>query len=218
MSDKRTLGRILSQNRHLPLAAIREQMHVKVSPTTLRKAMKSIGFCNRVAAKKPFLSQKHKADRLAFANEHKHWTTFDWRNVIWTDETSFEIGKRSRQVKVWRKLHERFSLDCLAPTFKSGRSSVMIWGAITDFEKCPLVIIPPDRRSGRDFVNVVYESRLSGFYFLHDHCETLTVMEDGAPVHRSKESSNWRQAHGIRKLSWPANSPDLNPIETYGRL
>ena len=152
--------------------------------------MKSIGFCNRVAVKKPFLSQKHKADRLAFAKEHKHWTTSDWRNVIWTDETSFETGKRSRQVKVWRKSHERFSLDCLAPTFKSGCSSVMVWGAITGFEKCPLVIIPLDRRSGRDFVNVVYESRLSGFYFLHDHPETLTLMKDGAPVHHSKASSN----------------------------
>ena len=42
-------------------------MHVKSSFATLRKAIKSIGFRNRVAIKKPFLSEKHKKERLAFA-------------------------------------------------------------------------------------------------------------------------------------------------------
>ena len=125
--DKRMIGRILSKNRCLPLAAIREMMHVKVSPTTLRKVMKSIGFSNRVVTKKPFLSQEHKARRLAFAKKkHQHRTTFDWKNVTWTDESSFETRKRLRLVKVWQKSHERFSLDCLAPSFKSGQSLVMV--------------------------------------------------------------------------------------------
>jgi transposase len=48
--DKKVLGRILPKNRHLPLAMIREKMHMKVSPTTLRKAMTSIGFSNQVDA------------------------------------------------------------------------------------------------------------------------------------------------------------------------
>ena len=38
-------------------------------------------------------------------------------------------------------------------------------------------------------------------------------MEDGAPVHRGKVPELWRKAHGIAKLQWPPNSPDLNPIE-----
>jgi hypothetical protein len=34
---------------------------------------------------------------------------------------------------------------------------MMVWGAFTDFDKCPLVIMPPDRWKGRDFVDVVYK-------------------------------------------------------------
>lgn len=59
MHDKRVLGRVLSKN-HLPLAAIGEKMHVK-----------NIGFSNRIAAKKSFLSQEHNARRLAFAKKHR---------------------------------------------------------------------------------------------------------------------------------------------------
>ena len=38
-------------------------------------------------------------------------------------------------------------------------------------------------------------------------------MEDNAPIHRAKTAENWRLAHGIVKMGWPAQSPDLNPIE-----
>ncbi|MBW0502232.1 hypothetical protein O181_041947 [Austropuccinia psidii MF-1] len=38
-------------------------------------------------------------------------------------------------------------------------------------------------------------------------------MEDGAPIHSAQVSEAWLQPHGIRKLKWTANSPDLNPIK-----
>jgi len=43
-------------------------------------------------------------------------------------------------------------------------------------------------------------------------------MEDGALVHRSKESSDWRQVHDKRMLSWLANSPNLNSIENLWKI
>ena len=90
---------------------------------------------------------------------------------------------------------------------------MMVWGAFTGFDKSPLVTIPSDKRSSCDFVTIVYEGVLSGFYFLHDDPEQLILMEDGAPVYRSSLPLQWKRAHGIEKLFWPANSPDLNPIE-----
>uniref|UniRef100_A0AAY5KJC8 Poly [ADP-ribose] polymerase n=1 Tax=Esox lucius TaxID=8010 RepID=A0AAY5KJC8_ESOLU len=39
------------------------------------------------------------------------------------------------------------------------------------------------------------------------------AFHDLAPVHSVETTSTWFKDHGITVLNWPANSPDLNPIE-----
>ena len=39
------------------------------------------------------------------------------------------------------------------------------------------------------------------------------IMEDGNSAHRSAYTDKKRAELGIRKMPWPARSPDLNPIE-----
>lgn len=90
-------------------------------------------------------------------------------------------------------------------------------GCNTNFDKFPSIVVSHDKRKSRDYVNIVYKSRLSGFYFLHDHPETLVFMEDGAPVHSSKEASEWRQAHDINKLLWLQTLPTQTLSKTCGR-
>ena len=38
-------------------------------------------------------------------------------------------------------------------------------------------------------------------------------MHDNAPVHKAPPARDYLMAHGIQPISWPAYSPDLNPIE-----
>ena len=53
---------------------------------------------------------------------------------------------------------------------------------------------------------------------MHDQLDQLTLMEDRAPIHRSRYPNHWREAHGMKKMNWPPNSPDLNSIENlHGR-
>lgn len=214
--DVRLLARYISCDRRQTLGQLGSIFGVHRN--TIRRYIRSIGYANRIARKKAFLNATHREKRLAFAHRYKHWSVHEWKHVIWTDESSFEVGKYYRQIRVWRKVNEKFFSACLAPTFKSGRTSVMVWGAFSGFFKSPLVILPQGERTSEHFVRTVYEGTLSGLYFMHDIPERITLMEDGAPVHRGKIATSWREAHGIKKFDWPPNSPDLNPIENVWRI
>ncbi len=41
----------------------------------------------------------------------------------------------------------------------------------------------------------------------------LIFHQDLAPAHSTKSTKSWLNDHGVGVLDWPANSPDLNPIE-----
>jgi transposase len=41
----------------------------------------------------------------------------------------------------------------------------------------------------------------------------MEFMQDNASIHSAKIIKEWLQDHGIRTMSWPPYSPDLNPIE-----
>ena len=136
------------------------------------------------------MTPRHIYQRLVFAQKYREWSAEDWERIIWTDESTFEIGKNLRQVRVWRTANERYSSNCIVPTFKSGRTSLMIWGAFARGQKSKLVFMLKNRRSAKDFVEVVYEGEL--FHFMVK-IPYAVLMEDGAPVHRSKICEEWRQ-------------------------
>ncbi|CEG76926.1 hypothetical protein RMATCC62417_11752 [Rhizopus microsporus] len=108
------------------------------------------------------------------------------------------------------KALEKYNKECLAPTFKSGRTSIMVWGAIAGGKKSKLVFMKKGMRTSADFINQVYEPVLLDF---NKSLDIPVLMKDGTPIHRVKIAAEWREAKGIKKMSWPAQSPDLNPIE-----
>ena len=59
----------------------------------------------------------------------------------------------------------------------------------------------------------VLENYLLSFIDSLDNQENYIFQEDNAPIHTARVVRSWKQENDVDSLPWPAQSPDLNPIE-----
>lgn len=140
---RRALIRHVERNPNDNLAALGtpSKTEHKLARKTVQTYLKATGYLRFKAQKKPFLTQKHKDARLHWAREHVKLGLDDWKRAIWTDEATFETSLDLRTCYVtWRPgtaIKSRYQ----KPTFKSGRTTVGIWGAITWGKKGPVYFL-----------------------------------------------------------------------------
>lgn len=150
-----------------------------------------------------------KARRLAWALSHRHWTVADWRRVLWTDESSMAISGPHRQW-VTRRTDEEYGARTVQVKFRHATSS-MIWGSISGLGTGPMFVWDP--KWGRITAATYQEHTIPVIdAYLREHPE-LIFMHDLAPAHNAKSTKADLTSRHIILLTWPANSPDLNPIE-----
>ena len=87
---------------------------------------------------------------MIWARRHRNWGEIDWACVDYGDEATFEIGLVPR-THVWRPKGKAYESKYLQPTFKSGRSSIGVWGAISWNGKSKLVIMDENQRMNSKF-------------------------------------------------------------------
>ena len=133
--------------------------------------------------------------------------------MVWSDECSFEVGERGR-IWVTRRQSEQYCQHCLKSTYRSGRCSIMVWGALGWGFKSPLVFM--EREEGakgitsKAYLHQVLEPVV---FEMFDGCKDEYIyMEDGAKIHKGAAKIP-KILRGIRTIDWPPCSPDLNPIE-----
>lgn len=71
-------------------AALSEEVGQPISARTARRRLAEAGLKGCKVRKKPWLSD-NKKNRLEWALRHKHFTEEDWSNVLWSDESNFEL-------------------------------------------------------------------------------------------------------------------------------
>ncbi len=164
----------------------------------------------RKRATKPLLNQRQRQKRLTWAVEKKNWTVAQWFKVLFSDESKLCISFGNQVPRVWRKSGEAQNPCCLKSSVKFPQS-VMIWAAMSSAGVGPLCFL-------KSTVNAaIYQEILEHFMLpssdkLYGDADFI-FQQDLAPAHTAKGTKSWFNDHGVTVLDWPANSPDLNPIE-----
>ena len=92
--------------------------------------LKKEGFDGRVCRKKPYINEINRRRRLQFAREHVDIEKSRWNNVIFADESKFNVFESDGQQYVWRKKPEELRKKNLLPTVIHGGGNVMVWGCM----------------------------------------------------------------------------------------
>ena len=184
--------------------------------TLQNHACRRLGFKSRVARKKPLLTELHKKKRLAFAKLYSKWTKEQWRRVMWSDESTFRVNYET-QKKVRRPAHKKgsavgdpFDPKVLQATVKHP-ASTMVWAAFTGNAGRGSIHFVPDNTTitARSYLDLL-KDKLRDTMEIHDASH---FVQDGASVHTAKIVKKWLNDNKIECVSWPPQSPDLNPIE-----
>lgn len=167
---------------------------------------------NKCSLKRPPLTERHKKLRLNWA---KNYMRTDMKCVLFTDESRATLDGPDGWSKGW-VIHGD---PC--PTRmrrQQGGGGVMIWAGIIGDELFGPIRVPEGVKLTShtycQFLKNVLEPWLEEIPL--SLLSKLIYMHDNAPSHAAKATTQYLESLGFKNetlMSWPPNSPDLNPIE-----
>jgi hypothetical protein len=210
--DQRLLIRKLTSGAADTAPQVKKLLDLNVSTQTIRRTLKKAGLKAAVKKKKPFLSKSHQRRWLEFALEYQHWTLDDWSRVIWSDETKINrLGSDGRSW-VWKKPGSGLKQQHVSGTVKFGGGSLMVWGCMTP-QGVGYMCKIDGKMDGELYTSILQDELLETVEFYGLDRANLIFQQDNDPKHTSHKASKWFKQNNINVLKWPAQSPDLNPIE-----
>jgi transposase len=213
--DERGIMRKIKKNPRLSAPRLAselfEELHKKVSPQTIRKTIIEAGYNGRIARKKPFINERNRRKRVKFAKEYIKKPPTYWNDVVFADESKFNVFGSDGRVNVWRKPNEELKPENLRPTVKHGGGGLMVWGCVSSRGVGELVVI--DGIMNAEKYLTLLKANLPKSVAKMGIQRSFKYYEDNDPKHTARIIQEWQLYKCPHVVHPPAQSPDLNIIE-----
>ena len=132
-----------------------------------------------------------------------------WDRVIWSDETTVRQAPKGNDVFV--HVHQTTKDEDLPinAQLHTGGISVMFWGCFSKLGLGPLVALEGSMNAQR-YIQLLEDTLLPELQVADAQ---MVFMQDNAPCHKAKIVMDFFDTNHVNIMDWPAQSPDMNPIE-----
>ena len=116
----------------------------RISAQTVRNRLAEDNL--HVRARRPYveavLTDRHRRDRLQWADRHINWIRQDWRTILFSNESRYALSNSDGRIRVYRRRNERYADCCVLQRDRSGGGgSVMVWAGISYGYRTQSVVI-----------------------------------------------------------------------------
>ncbi|GFW33857.1 transposable element Tcb2 transposase [Trichonephila clavipes] len=153
------------------------------------------------------LTPTHRRLRLEWCRARGNWNAAEWNQVVFSDESRFNLSSNGNCVRMWRPLGERLNPAFDLQQHTAPTAGVMVLSVIAYNTRSSLVLIYGTMTAQRYVCDILQShvlppmQRLPGAIF----------QQDNTRPHMAKVSQDC--LHTVTALPWPSRSPDLSPIE-----
>ncbi|GBM60678.1 Transposable element Tcb2 transposase [Araneus ventricosus] len=216
-TEDRYLSIIARRNRGATACQLSRDLYAatgtRVSRVTVSKRLHETGLFARRPAVWVSLTSTNRRVRLAWCREHRDWSMDQWATVFFPDESRFSLNTDSRRMFIWREPGTRYLPSNVREIDHYGGGGLMVWAGIMLDGRTPLRISPYERGT---VTGVRYREEILEPYALLFRGAVgpkFILMDVKARPHKALLVDEFLESEDIRRMDWPARSPDLNPIE-----
>ena len=113
---------------------------------------------------------------------------------------------------MWIDKENRADPRRIEPTVKFGGGNLQMWGCM-GWDGVGYATRIEGKMNAELYTQILGDELLQTLEWYNLKVEDIVFQQDNDPKHTSKLAKKWFEEYGFEVLEWPAQSPDLNPIE-----